>query len=296
MSRPSGETERIESEVPKFPGNFYTARGGRRRLVFPNALLLDGDEMATILNRVGNYEGEALRVDDDESNLYLGPHTPGQFKRRSLPDFLNRSIGPDEQNNQQYGPLQSISDQAGEPFLMTEWCALLNVKQWRVQGNIGPLSFNVTAYAGTWTVYNPDPVTSGGWTTPPDVRAAWATKIVWSDYDEDFGAGNMFVDIGGSVIAPTRIYDAYNESPSRLQPMPRLSIGMNTPGGSILFRTPGAFTNQGEGEIDDNVTWLGRPVRTIVNEDMEDPPDYAVTITAEQFWTSSDPWNGAAGV
>lgn len=294
MSRPSGETERIESEVPKFPGNFYSARGGRRRLVFPNATLLDGEAMADALNKVIDFGGAAQKYDDGDSNLYLGPHTPGQFARRSWADLINRSIGPAGLNNQEYGPLASLSDEESLPFLMTEWCALLNVRRWRFVGHIGPLSFNITAYAGTWTVYDPEPVTSGGWKTPPDVRAAWATSIVWSDYDDDFGAGYMYVDIGGYVVAPTRIYAAYNESPSRLQAMPRLSIGMKTPGGSILFHTPGAFSHVGAGEVDDNVTWLGRPVRTIVNEDLEDPPDYSLAITSDLDWTSEDAWNGAA--
>lgn len=290
MARPTEEVDQIALEVPKFPTNFYAARGGRKRVFFPNADLLDGALMAEWCNHIIDSGGEALKIDEGEGNLYIGPHTPGQYSRRILADLLNESIGPAGFVSAQYGSLQSYSDANSQPFLMHEWVnALLNVKQWRFTGTVGTLVFNVTAYAGTWTKHLPELQTEGDWITPPESRAAWPTKWTWSDSNEDSWAF-LQVDIGGDVFGPTRIIDDYHAAPSRLQILPRLRIQCDGPGGGILYVTPNSYTDPG---IEDSrVTWLGRPVHLLVDEDFASDYPFTLAITAEEYWTT-EPWHGA---
>jgi hypothetical protein len=296
MSRPTEEVDQIEEEVRKIPGNYYSARGGRRRIYFPNATLLDGDLMEDACNLFGDSGGAAAKIDEGDGNLYFGPHYPGFTGRRIWADEINQSIGPAALVTHKYGPLQSLSDEGGEPFLMTEWVnALLNVKKWRMAGEVGGVSFDVTAWAGTDTNYLPDLATGGDWETPAEARAAWATRLLLDNYEVGDGEGGSVEYRVGWAGAPTRILDRYFSAPSRLQTMPYLDIHVRSGGGSTVVRLPDAYLGEGlgPGTVDENITWLGRPVRTVANPDFgEDPPSYVVNITAAEYWTD-EPWYGA---
>lgn len=280
------------------PMGYYHNR--RRLSVIPRDVMNDAGDLENILN-VSN--GGGFPIYNMNARWYRGGGRP-DIIASTLGNKLSRAVCPDDTYaTTEHGPIRTVLDAAGRHrfglAVSAEWCAMLNVKEWRVHGSVGPFSFDETFGAGQLVQYTPDwDPPAGDWVHEMTHRAAYGMGFYWGDSNEAGGASiQVRLGVYGSgAEGPLDALDELNKSPSGWQLVPTLVVDIldTTPEGSNQgASTAGGFAgNRGAGAVDSNVTFLGQPLRMITTPGMDDPSGHSVAIEAAAWWAPEDPWFG----
>lgn len=277
------------SEFPVFTGRFYTRQP---RASVPvdtlNSVSLYGPDEAIGINTATNPD-EYYNATGGQTEIF--PHSQSGEYGEPLPEILN--LQQLDRASLGYFPAEHSSitpeDRGDATPLYYEdlVCnAYYNVKTWQVSASAGGVSVSETIYAGA-SGSNGSP----GTRPLSGKRYKFGATGSFSDSSGDeflslqitiglgarFPVENLYSAPVDSVMLPN-ISGTFNYSDSGSGESRRLRVvGLNSPDTWIDNSTE-----------DSNFTFLGVPVFT--HEDISGTTGYSISITASEWWTSSDDW------
>ena len=283
------------------PTGFYTHRRGRTVLPWETWSTPSSIEEVIAGYSELEHESEDYPVLDGGGHYDMGG-TAAAAARRSLADMIDRSLGAyPPRLTERFGPIAARSSGVGGLLTADEWVnACLNVKVWRIAGEVNGFSFDLTADAGTHVRFDPDSnPPAEDWIYAHELRSAYATSLSWSDRDipeeGEPTTGLVNVAIGGTTDDPGRFRFVVNETPSRWVPLPfiQIQIRSTSPGGGEGGIDSVSQFDSVEGEAgtaDEDVLFCGQEVIMIVTGFSGPPPSYSLEITPHEFWSETDDW------
>lgn len=295
MPHSSDQLDQLATLRRPIPMGFYHNR--RRISVIPRETLEDGDDVAF---QMGTTDGGGFPIYNINARWYRGGGRP-DIANSVLGDKLSRAVCPDDTYaTREHGPIRTVLDRAGRHRFglasSAEWCAMMNVKVWRIHGTVGPFTFDETVGAGQIVRYTPDwDPPAEDWVYEMTHRAAYGMGFTWTDTNED-GVVSVVVRLGTTGSSPLQVLDELNESPSGWQLVPTLVVDILDTTPEVTNQsasTAGGFAgNRGAGVEDPNITFLGQPLRMITTPGDDDLTGHSLAIDASAWWGPEDPWVG----
>ena len=203
--------------------------------------------------------------------------------------------------NEAYNPIHpTLRD--GVPYEDLLTC-FYNVKTWRFAGAIGLFSFDETVQAGCRADY--------GYSEVPDIsappndgkRGVYCTRFNYTDSSTSGAtgeAGLVSVGIGSTSTSaqttPEEALSLSSDNPGILVPYIYIRLyhvfsDSDVPANDFGKDISAYPQSDHETAEDTSITFLGHSIHTHAPPIFDGPPDtYSLTITAESYWTPSDPW------
>jgi hypothetical protein len=183
----------------------------------------------------------------------------------------------------EYGPFEAVDFSTDENslyytnFIANYW---LNVKTWKVTGEVGAARVSATIPAGTRvTDSDPNP-------TRPNSgkRGAYifGCNIGSTGGDDDEDNVSVVINPFISLTSPTA---TYYQGPTPYLAMPFLYIEMQGGGSSVKVTSGTDIQSSTSPSEDSNVTMLGQPMQTQLTNS---PTGYSLEIEAHEWWTTEE--------